>query len=50
MVFREATGELVLERQGLRDAEISGRYQVGEAEDGESLFYDLMLRGPNDST
>lgn len=48
LLFRESTGELVMERRGLRDEEIDGREQIGEAEDEGSLFYRLMIRGPDD--
>lgn len=48
LVFREATGELILERRGLRDAEVQGRGAIGLGKD-EGLYYRLMLRGPRDS-
>lgn len=47
LVFRESTGQLILERQGLREAEVAGRGQIGAGE-GDALYYDLMLRGPDD--
>lgn len=49
LVFRESTGELVLERQGLQDAEIDGRLQEGLGKDDKNFFYRIMLRGPQDS-
>ncbi|ACE83427.1 hypothetical protein CJA_2502 [Cellvibrio japonicus Ueda107] len=48
LVFRESTGKLVLERQGLKDEEISSRVDIGLGEGEQSYFYRLMLRGPMD--
>ncbi len=48
LVFREATGELILERRGLREAEVQGRSAIGLGKD-EGLYYRLMLRGPRDN-
>jgi Alpha/beta hydrolase of unknown function (DUF900) len=49
LVFRESTGELVLERKGLTDEEVDTRTQIGLGKDDKYFFYRLMLRGPNDS-
>ncbi len=48
-MFRESTGELVLSRRGLADAEIDGRQQMGMGQGGDNVFYRAMLRGPSDS-
>ncbi len=42
LVFRESTGELIVERRGLKDSEIF------EAEEAGKVGYRLMMRGPND--
>ena len=49
LVFRESTGQLVMERRGLRDAEIDGRAQIGMGQGDDNVFYRIMLRGPKDS-
>jgi Laminin G domain len=49
LVFRESTGQLVLERKGLKDEEVDKRTQIGLGKDDQFFFYRLMLRGPNDS-
>ena len=48
LVFRESTGQLVIERRGLRDEEIDGRKQMGLGENDDNIFYRIMLRGPKD--
>ncbi|WP_415893760.1 hypothetical protein ACMXYN_04970 [Neptuniibacter sp. PT8_73] len=48
LVFRESTGELVVERIGLRDEEIDGRAQAKYYDDAGHFFYSIMLRGPMD--
>ncbi|ACE84813.1 hypothetical protein CJA_2509 [Cellvibrio japonicus Ueda107] len=48
LVFRESTGQLILERSGLKDEEISSRVDIGLGEDDKYFYYRLMLRGPAD--
>ncbi|WP_323816594.1 hypothetical protein [Cellvibrio sp. NN19] len=48
-VFRESTGQLVLERNGLKDEEIAGRVDIGLGKDDQYYYYRLMLRGPMDN-
>ncbi len=43
LVFRESTGELIVERRGLSERD------MGEAEQAGSLYYRLMMRGPRDA-
>ncbi|GAD03840.1 hypothetical protein [Agarivorans albus] len=47
LVFRESTGELVVQRQGLKDGEM-GSHQIG-LNNGQ-VFYRVTLRGVNAST
>jgi len=49
LVFRESTGDLILERKGLKDEEINGRVESGLGKDDKYFFYRLMLRGPMDN-
>jgi hypothetical protein len=49
LVFRESTGQLVVERKGLKDEEIDNRAQVGLGKDDKYFYYRLLLRGPRDS-
>ncbi len=48
-VFRESTGQLVLERNGLKDEEVAGRVDIGLGKDDQYYYYRLMLRGPMDT-
>ncbi len=49
LIFREATGQLVMERRGLPSEEIEGsREAVAYDEDEERVAYRVMLRGPKD--
>jgi hypothetical protein len=52
LVFREATGELILERKGLTEAEAK-KSEIGNAtgvnDKADHFFYRLMLRGPMDN-
>lgn len=48
-VFRESTGQLVLERNGLKDEEIASRVDIGLGKDDKYYYYRLMLRGPMDT-
>jgi RHS repeat-associated protein len=51
LVFRESTGELVLERKGLSEQEARSAENgnsTGLGEDDQFFFYRLMLRGPMD--
>ncbi|ACE85037.1 hypothetical protein CJA_2513 [Cellvibrio japonicus Ueda107] len=43
-----STGQLILERSGLKDEEISSRVDIGLGEDDKYFYYRLMLRGPAD--
>src|SRR5690606_21884325 len=47
LVFRESTGDLILERRGLRDAELDRSMGLGKT--GKEVYYRVMLRGPKDS-
>ena len=48
LVFREATGELVVERRGFRDEEAPATSRLGL--DGQQrFFYNMISRGPSDS-
>ena len=52
LVFRESTGELVLERKGLSEQEAKNDENgasTGLGEQDKFFFYRLMLRGPMDS-
>ena len=49
LIFRESTGQLILHRRGLSDAEIQGRPQTGFDETDNRFAYRVMLRGPRDS-
>ncbi|HSX86128.1 MAG TPA: hypothetical protein VLE50_12020, partial [Cellvibrio sp.] len=48
-VFRESTGQLVLERNGLKDEEVAGRVDIGLGKNDQYYYYRLMLRGPMDN-
>lgn len=49
LVFRESTGELVLSRQGVTNAELSGLLRdTGINGQNDHFYYRLMLRGPAD--
>ncbi len=49
LVFRESTGELVLSRQGVTNAELSGLLRdTGINGKNDHFYYRLMLRGPAD--
>ncbi len=49
LIFREATGQLVMERRGLPSEEIEGsREAVAYDEDEERVAYRVRLRGPRD--
>ncbi|MFO1369525.1 MAG: RHS repeat-associated core domain-containing protein [Marinagarivorans sp.] len=51
MVFRESTGELVVDRRGLPQSEIDEavKTDTGLGKDNKSFFYRIMLRGPMDT-
>jgi hypothetical protein len=49
MIFRESTGQLVLERRGMSDSDMNSRRDTDVAKDN-AFYYRLMLRGPTDST
>jgi len=48
-VFRESTGQLVLERNGLKDEEVAGCVDNGLGKNDQYYSYRLMLRGPMDT-
>ncbi|RHW74803.1 Ig-like domain-containing protein [Colwellia sp. RSH04] len=48
LFFRESTGQLIMERKGLKEAEVGGgEVQLDEAK--QLVGYRVMLRGPSDS-
>ncbi len=48
LIFRESTGQLVLERRGMSDSDMNSRRDADVAKDN-AFYYRLMLRGPTDS-
>ncbi|PCH63817.1 MAG: hypothetical protein COC09_04840 [Gammaproteobacteria bacterium] len=50
LVFREATGELVVERRGFRDEEVNvtGAARIG-LNNQQRFFYNIVSRGPSDT-
>ncbi|RBP48517.1 polymorphic toxin-type HINT domain-containing protein [Arenicella xantha] len=49
LFFREATGQLILERRGLKQEEAEYRPAIEYNEDANKVAYRVMLRGPDDS-
>ncbi len=49
LFFRESTGQLVMERRGLKEAEAERRQATQFDEDENEVAYRVMLRGPRDS-
>lgn len=47
LFFRESTGQLIMERKGLKEAEVR-RGDVMLDEEGQLISYRVMLRGPRD--
>ena len=50
LIFRESTGQLILERRGLKQNEASYRPAVEYDEESNQVAYRILLRGENDSS
>lgn len=48
--FRESTGQLILERRGLKQSEAEYRPEVLYDEEDNEVAYRIMLRGPSDTS
>jgi len=48
--FRESTGQLILERRGLKQSEAAYRPEVEYSEETNRVAYRIMLRGRNDTS
>jgi hypothetical protein len=49
LFFRESTGQLIMERNGLKEAEVRSD-EVQLDEENQLVGYRVMLRGPRDKT
>lgn len=49
LIFRESTGQLVMERRGLRDEEVNQRASVLYDSEEQQIAYRVMFRGPKDT-